>query len=228
MSISWWDRLLWQLGFAICHQEPDRLLRFGDRSLFVCSRDTGLFVSFFTVLLFTSFLRGRKRGGWPPWPLTLFAIAGIFFLAWDGSTSYLGYRESSNLMRFFSGLTAGGGLALLVAPWFNRTLFGADRRLKAASRPADLLAVLLAGGLPAALFLTRPRPLFIFAQAWLAISILGTFWSLNLLLVSLLSEKRSPGFSLHKAFAACLLTVLELGGSYALHRALLNRGPAPL
>ncbi len=226
--MNWWDRSLWQLGFCICHQQPDRLLRFGGRSLFVCARDTGLFVSFFTVLLVTSLLWGRKRGGWPPWPLVVLAASGLIFLAWDGLSSYLGYRESSNLIRFLSGLAAGGGLALLLAPWINRTVFRGGRRLKVASRPGGLLAIFIAGGLVSALYLVRPQTLFPLAQAWLAVCIIGTFWSLNLLLVSLLLEKRSSGFSFRKALLALLLTVLELGGSYALHRAFLHRGPNPL
>jgi uncharacterized membrane protein len=224
--VNWWDRFLWHLGFAICHQQPDRLLRFGNHSLFVCARDTGLFVSFFSVLLVVSLLRGRRRGGiW--WPLVILALAGIAFLAWDGLSSYLGYRETSNLLRFLSGLSAGTGLAILFAPWINRTVFGGDRRSKLGRNPIDLSFIILALGLMAGLYLLRPQSLFTLAETWLALCIIGTFWSLNLLLVSLLREKRSPALSLSNVLLALLLAVLELGGSYALHRAILHRGPGP-
>jgi uncharacterized membrane protein len=222
--VNWWDRLLWQLGFSICHQEPDRLLRFGSHSLFVCSRDTGLFVSFFTVILLASLSRGRKKGG-IYWPLILFAAAGIAFFAWDGLSSYLGYRESSNLIRFLSGLAAGSGLAILIAPWMNRLLFGASRCQKLGSRPADLTAVFAGPGLMAALYLIRPEPLFTLAETWLAICVAGTFWALNLLLVSMLFEKRLRGFGFYKALLALLFTAAELGASHGLHRLLLHHGP---
>lgn len=225
--MNWWDRFSWQLGFCVCHQQPERLLRFGGHSLFVCARDTGLFVSFFTVLLMLSLLRGRKRGGRAPWPVIVLATAGIIFLVWDGLTSYLGYRESGNVIRFLSGFTAGAGLAVLLAPLMNREVFGGDKGLKTLSRPTDFIAIAIALGTTVALYLVRPEPLFRLAQVWLAICLLGTFWSLNLLLVFLVIGRRSPGFSLTKALAAILLTGLELGGSYMAHRLILGHGPEP-
>jgi uncharacterized membrane protein len=223
--MSWWDWWLWELGFAICHQHSERLLRFGDRALFVCARDTGLFVSFFTVLLVLSLLRGRDRGGMPPWPVMALAVCGLLFFGWDGLTSYLGFRESGNTLRFASGFAAGAGLAFLVAAFFNRTVFGADNSLRVGARSKDLLAVCLAGGATAAFFLYRPQPLFRFGQLWLMVCILGTFWSLNLLLVCLIWEKEGRGFSWPRAAVALLLTALELAGSYTLHRVFKGEGP---
>jgi uncharacterized membrane protein len=225
--MGWWDWWLWQLGFAVCHQRPERLLRFGDNALFVCARDTGLYVSFFTLLLALSLLRGRDRGGMPPLPVMALAACGVLFLAWDGLTSYLGFRESTNIVRFSSGFAAGAGLAFPAAALTNRAVFGGGRTLKAGSRLSDLFAVCLAGGVAAALYLWRPAGLFRVGQLWLCISLLGTFWSLNLLLVCLMREKEGRGISPGRAAAALLLTALELAGSYTLHRVFQGRGPSP-
>ncbi len=223
----WWDDWLWELGFAICHQDPERLLRFGGRPLFVCARDTGLLVSFFTLVLALSLLRGRKRAGMPPWPLLACGAAGVLFLAWDGLTSYLGFRDSTNTIRFLSGFAAGAGLAFPAAALLNREVFAGDRALKVGSRPGDLAAAGLAGGALLALYLWRPGPLSRPAQLWLLLSLLGTFWVLNLLLVYLLKEKEAGGLTPGRAAAAALLTVLELAGSYWLHRLIAGGGPAP-
>jgi uncharacterized membrane protein len=226
--VGWWDWWLRELGFAICHQNPDRLLRFGNRALFVCARDTGLFVSFFTLLLVLSLLRDRNRGGMPPWPVMTLAACGVLFLVWDGLTSYLGYRDSGNTLRFLSGFAAGAGLALPVAAMINRSVFGGDQELRAASRASDLIAVCLAGGAAAAFFLWGPQYLFLVGQLWLMVCILGTFWSLNLLIICLMWEREGGGFSWRRAGAALLLTALELAASYSLHRVFQGRGPSTL
>jgi uncharacterized membrane protein len=223
--VGWWDWWLWHLGFAICHQRSDRLVSFGDQELFVCSRDTGMFVAFFTIMLVLCILRGRDRGGMPPWPVIALALCGLLFFGWDGLTSYLDFRGSSNTLRFLSGYAAGAGLAFLVASLFNRTVFGADRALKVAARWEDLLSAALAGGVAAALFLYRPAPLFRLGQLWLMAGILGTFWFLNMILVCLMWEREDKGFTWPRAVAAVLLTVLELAGSYTLHRLFQGGGP---
>jgi uncharacterized membrane protein len=223
----WWDRWLWELGFAICHQRPERLLRFGERPLFVCSRDTGLFVSFFSLMLVLSLLRGRDKAGRPPLAILAVAAGGVLFLAWDGLTSYLGFRESSNIIRFLSGFAAGAGLAFPAAALVNGIVFGGDRSRRVGSRPADLAAAGLMGSGVLVLYLWRPEPLFRLGQLWLLLSLLGTFWILNLILVYLVRGEEGGGLSLGRAAAAALLTVLELTGSYWLHRLLAGGGATP-
>jgi uncharacterized membrane protein len=225
--LIWWDCWLWELGYAVCHQQPERILRFPGGPLFVCARDTGLFVSFFTALLVLSLLRGRKRAGMPPLPLLILAGCGLLFMAADALTSYTGLRESTNTLRFLSGFAAGAGLALPVAALVNRFVFGGDRSLKVASRAPDLVALCLALVAAATVYLWRPAGLYRFAQLWLLLSMLGTFWSLNLLLICLLREEGGEGFTWYRAGLALLLTALELGVSYSAHRAIQGRGPRP-
>lgn len=225
--MCWWDRWLWELGFAVCHQRHERLLAFGDRPLFVCARDTGLLVSFFTLMLVLSLLRGRDRGGMPPLPILLLAAAGILFFAWDGFSSYLGWRETSNLLRFLSGFAAGGSLAFPAAALMNRWVFGGDRALKVGSRWSDWSTVALAGGAVLALYLLRPPGLFRLGQIWLCICLLGTFWSLSLLLVSMLQGREGGGVTWKRAVASLLLTAALLATSYSLHRVFEGRVPLP-
>lgn len=220
-----WDRCLWELGFAICHQQLERMLRFGERPLFVCARDTGLFISFFGLLLALSFLRGEKRAGMPPPAVGLLCIAGILFLAWEGLTGYLGWRESTNLLRFLSGAAGGAGLAVPLAALVNREVWGGDVSRRVTGGPGDYLfasAVLLAAS---ALYLLRPSSLFRLAQLWLLASILGTIWTLNLLLVFLLKPGRGSDRLKARMFTALFLLALELAASYGLHRLLAGGGP---
>jgi len=220
-----WDRCLWELGFAVCHQRPERLLRFGDNALFVCSRDTGIYVSFFTTLLLLSLLRGRERAGMPPVPLLLLGAAGVLFLCWDGVTSYLGWRESSNLLRFLSGYAAGAGLALPAAALVNREVFHGDRERRVGAGPRELLPAVSAALLALLFYLWRPEALFRVGQCWLLVCMLGTLWSLNLLLACLFKPVSADGRLGTRMAAAALLVLVELAGSYGLHRALQGGGP---
>jgi len=78
------------------------------------------------------------------------------------------------------------------------------------------------------LSLWRPEPLFRLGQSWLLVSMLGTFWVLNLLLLYLIRKKEGAGLTAGSAVLAVLLTALELAGSYWLHRLLEGGGPLPL
>ncbi|MEW6554032.1 MAG: DUF2085 domain-containing protein [Actinomycetota bacterium] len=227
MIAVWWDSLLWELGFSICHQRLERMLFFAGRPLFVCSRDTGMLVSFFTLMLVLSLLRGRDRAGTPPWPVLAAGAAGILFLIWDGLTSYLGFRESTNTLRFLSGFAAGAGLAFPVAALVNGEVFGGDRSEKVGARPGDLLAAATAGGAVLVLYLWRPGPLYRLGQLWLLVCLLGTFWVLNLLLVYLFRPREGGGLTPGRALLAVALIAVELAGSYTLHRLFAGHGPAP-
>ena len=201
------------------------MLRFGDDALFVCARDTGLFVSFFTLMLVLSLLRGRDRAGRPPLAVLALGAAGVLFLAWDGLTSYMGLRESTNVIRFLSGFAAGAGLAFPAAYAVNRFVFAGDRNRRVGSRPSDIAAAALAGGAAAALFLLRPSYLFRLGQVWLLLSMLGTFWILNLVLVYVVMGRGAGRLTAGRAVMAAALTVAELAGSYWLHRLLAGGGP---
>lgn len=187
-----------------------------------------MFVSFFSLMLVLSLLRGRDRAGRPPLPILAFTVAGVLFLAWDGMTSYLGLRESTNVIRFLSGFAAGAGLAFLAASLVNGFVFAGDRSKRVGSRPSDIAAAILVGGAAVVLFLLRPAYLFRLGQIWLLLSMLGTFWILNLLLIYLVSRKKVEGLTVGRAAMAAALTVVVLAGAYWLHRLLAGGGPTPI
>lgn len=223
--MCFWDRWLWALGFAVCHQRPERILRFGERALFLCARDTGIYTAFFTVVLGLSLLRKDKRAGIPPLPVLLLGAAGLLFLGWEGLTGYLGWRESSNLLRFLSGYAGGAGLAFPVAALLNREVWRGDADLKVMGDGRDVLIATTSAVPSLVLYLLRPDWLFPLGQLWLLVCMLGTLWSLNLLLVCLLKPIKEGGGIISRAAAASLLVLLELSGSYLLHRWLRGAGP---
>ncbi len=125
-----------QVGFAVCHQLPERSLSYGDRVMPVCARDTGLFLGFTVcaLALLLAFGPGPRR--YPGWP-KLVAIAAFFVpAALDALTSYAGLRESNNTIRLVTGSLAGVGLAALVFPLAVSVLAAAGGDRRAGPRPA--------------------------------------------------------------------------------------------
>lgn len=176
--MSWWDSFLWWLGFSICHQQQGRILNYGDRLLFICARDTGLFIGLFTAgAALLMFSRKTRK---PPKAVYLLTLAGFVFFLWDSVTSYLGTRESTNILRLLSGFFCGAGLALPLVFGVAVNLFGIGRRER---RHRDLGAVwkYLAGSSVALLpYVWRPPALFRLAQVYLFLSVAGTLIFLNL------------------------------------------------
>ncbi len=199
-----------QLGFAICHQLPERSISFGGRSMPVCARDAGLLAGFFLVLLVLT-LPGRRSAGWPRKPVLIACGAGIGFLAFDALSSYTGLRDTGNVMRFLSGLAGGAGLAVPLGVLFNRYVLGASReRSPFSPRRAIAVAVLL----PALclVFLWHPAALFQPAQILLGLSIIGTFLALNLLLLYCLKEWATGPILARLALLPCALALVLAAG----------------
>ncbi|MHB8780466.1 MAG: DUF2085 domain-containing protein [Candidatus Geothermincolia bacterium] len=205
------DAILRELGFAICHQLPERTLNFGSRGLFVCARDTGLATALFLGLVILCLPRNRSAR----WPAPgIWAASAILFglFAFDALTSYAGWRETSNALRLLSGLAAGAALAVPLSVLINRYVRRAGEGGAAGFR-YPLFACGLA--LLAALFLARPAWAYLPAQLLTAASVLGVFLALNLIIVGSLAD---PGRRLARLLPpALLLVVIELAAGNRLH-----------
>lgn len=92
----------------LCHQRPDRSFFFRGHQFPVCSRCTGFLVGTFVFSVFIYFI---------PLDYTydLFYLSIILQLPYiiDGSTQYLGYRESNNTLRFITGFIGSFGLIIM-------------------------------------------------------------------------------------------------------------------
>lgn len=98
------------IGSAVCHQMAERSFIWGDLQSPVCARCTGIEAGLLFGVVFL-WLAGRKNGN-RPFSLGSSLLAGLSFLpiAIDGVGSYLGFWESTNLMRVVTGAMAGYGL----------------------------------------------------------------------------------------------------------------------
>jgi uncharacterized membrane protein len=125
------------IGYAVCHRISDRSFHIGDRQLPLCARCSGMYLGAMIGLTYQA-ITGRKRQNFPRWsvgiPLILFVIAfGV-----DGANSYLYLVKSvapgvvenipnlyipNNVLRILTGSGMGLGLAAILYPAFNQSVW---------------------------------------------------------------------------------------------------------
>ncbi|MBU4240898.1 MAG: DUF2085 domain-containing protein [Actinobacteria bacterium] len=217
--VSLLEWIMNQLGFAICHQLPEKSLHFGGRQLPVCSRDTGLFLGFAVCFLALLIIYRREGDRFPPWQVM--AVLALFLVptAIDAITSYAGWRETTNLVRLATGALAGTGIAALVFPLVVSQLTGREGQRIPQRWWNVLLLLLVPGGICLALLPRRPWAFWVWAPL-VSLSILFTLLVLNFTLISLVAstagEGRAPRVLSIGALAAAAALV-EMAVSNRLH-----------
>jgi len=109
-----WAEMLWQVGYALCHQLPERSFFIGGYQLPVCARDTGTMLGFGLVLAYYLARKRWKRARLPDVPVLVAAGIGFALFAFDGFSSYIGLRDTSNEIRLISGLGFGLSLGVMM------------------------------------------------------------------------------------------------------------------
>ena len=175
------------IGFGLCHQLPERSFFSGGLQLPVCARDTGIYVGFMVSLAILVLIhRGRRPNLFPPrgvWPLIALMIA---VMAFDGVTSYAGWRTTTNQIRLITGLLSGYALAPIVLPMLNWQLWAESDDLPVLGRGREL-AMWSAGAAAAYVILADVMPLTgVFYPVLVAVAVLATLTAVNLVFVAML------------------------------------------
>jgi uncharacterized membrane protein len=116
------------IGYAVCHRIASRSFFISDREFPLCARCTGMYLGTMLGLIF----QGKKGrfGGMPN--LKIAIILGIFVVAFgiDGVNSYIHFfpklpslYTSQNWLRLLTGTGLGLGMAAVLAPIFNQTVW---------------------------------------------------------------------------------------------------------
>ena len=116
------------VGFAVCHRIPERSFHVGGRPMPLCARCSGMHLGAFLGLVYLS--RFGRRGGLPS--RKVWGILGVFALAFiiDGTNSYFhlfpgfsGIYDPRNWLRLITGTGLGLGIAAVLYPVVNQTLW---------------------------------------------------------------------------------------------------------
>ncbi len=93
----------------ICHRIPERTFNIRGHYFPVCARCTGFYIGAFSYFAYVYFFYVHYTV-----MLIMFSIIMIIPTFLDGFTQLIGSRESSNILRLFTGLIGGVGLGILI------------------------------------------------------------------------------------------------------------------
>ncbi len=109
------NAIIFSLYESGCHQLPERSFFLFGRQLALCARCTGIHLGFLgAVLLYPIAAKIGKRRFPPIW---LFPVA-LLPIGLDGLTQFIGFRESTNILRLLTGSFLGATVAFFVVPLF--------------------------------------------------------------------------------------------------------------
>jgi uncharacterized membrane protein len=114
-------QILHKIGFAICHQLPERSFFVGGEQLPLCSRCTGIYLGIFITLtfyFFTRFIRHKKPSCPPHIIIGVISIIFVLLLVFN-ALSPLFNIPTNNILRFITGIFFGMSLPLFLIPAIN-------------------------------------------------------------------------------------------------------------
>ncbi len=138
-------RFIQNIGRLVCHRLPERSFLIAGLQLPVCARCTGIFAGVFVAGLILLLFR---RGGNKPFGIATVVLLCLGFCAvgFDGVSSYLGIRETNNLIRVITGIMLGVSLPPLYVLLKNYKTDG-ENAVTIIKRPIE---VILSWGITAA------------------------------------------------------------------------------
>lgn len=157
------------IGFATCHQIPERSLFIAGEQLPLCARCTGTYIGMLTGWLWLIARRRTKAAQLPPRPILYALIGFIVLMGIDGVNSLMmlipgapHLYETQNWMRLFTGALYGLAVSMLLTPYVTVTLWREPSGERTLKSPGELLllvnvaAVLVMLALSQASFLLWP------------------------------------------------------------------------
>lgn len=213
---SWLGKAKW-IGYALCHQMPDRSFFAHEHQYPLCARCTGMYLGFVTGAIFL-LLRGRtKAARLPPEPIVVLLVGFIIIMGIDGVNSTISIipgapqlYHTTNLHRIITGTLYGLALSALFPPVFNSAIWAAPSGERTIKNWRELGLLLLVAAIEIAVVLVFTDQLLIPISI---ISIGGILLLLSLLnsVIMLSVRKLENAVSTWRQLALPMLFGLALG-----------------
>jgi uncharacterized membrane protein len=125
------------IGYSVCHRIGERSFHIGSYQLPLCARCSGMYLGAMTGLVFQSVI-GWKRSKIPHWSIIALLVVFVAAFGIDGSNSYLYLLKQvspgilpnipnlyvpNNTLRLLTGSGMGLGIAVMLFPAFNQTVW---------------------------------------------------------------------------------------------------------
>ena len=185
------------IGYAICHQIPDRTIHIDGTPLPLCARCTGIYLGALMGLTGLALLKRYRSTEFPPTLVLLTVVSFIAVMGFDGINSYftlLGLPhlyEPQNWLRLTTGTFNGLAMSVIVFPVISGALWHASLvRPKPVLRSFKELAPFLVGGIITILIVLWQQPFLLYPLTIL--STLGVLLMLGIIntgLVAILTRR---------------------------------------
>lgn len=201
------------VGTGLCHRFPERSFAYGGVQFPVCARDTGMYLGIIIGLTVLYLLYRREhRTEFPPIATVVLLFLLMGFLAFDGVSSYLGLRESSNILRLATGLSGGFALSGVLFPIINDSILVNPVRKRVLDTP-KAVAIFVLSLLVAFCVINWLFPFLGVVYSVLSfVSIIVVFVMLNMALVCVVSSKRTNTVRSFKTALVPMLWGILLAG----------------
>jgi len=219
------DDIIRAIGFAVCHQMPERTIFIRGRPLPVCARDTGFYLGFLISFIYLQLSHRKRENRLSPF-LLICIFSSLFLLVLDIITSYLSLRNSTNQIRLFTGLLFGFSLPLFVVPVLNCQLWRDSINSPLLESTLKRFGLLMIFVLSYLLLQGETILSFEILSSVIVGAIFFTLIAVNTMLITLLPRWHrraiSPWQLIVPMVLACILSAIELYLSFLAHVLLLR------
>lgn len=108
--------ILYKIGYAICHQIPEKTFYVYDQLMPLCSRCTGIYLGVLISFVFyfiINVLKNKKPSLPPPISVNIISLVFVLLMAINALTDSFGLGSNGNNFRFLTGLFFGLSLPFL-------------------------------------------------------------------------------------------------------------------
>ncbi|HBT95221.1 MAG TPA: hypothetical protein DEB24_03555, partial [Coriobacteriia bacterium] len=203
-------------GHGFCHQITERTLESGGYYFSACARDTGIYLGFLFAIVAAFIVYAKtkqKPGDIAPWQVLVVLALFVTPMAYDGLTSYMGLRSTTNTIRYITGAFTGYAAGSLLVPLLFSLTKGSNTLRKIFTEPGKIVIhLLIAAALTTVFFLAYPY-LGIIAPLFAIVAFLILLGSINLILITLI-PRLTPGHTMKNWLLllalALALTLIEI------------------
>ncbi len=151
------------IGYALCHQMPDRSFFIHDHQFPLCARCTGMYLGLITGAAFM-LVRGRTRAArMPPAPIVATLVLFIIVMGIDGVNSTISIipgapqlYHTTNLHRIITGTLYGLALSALFPPIFNSAIWNEPGGERSIQNWRELIGTLIVAAILIAIVVSTP------------------------------------------------------------------------
>ncbi|MGQ9502500.1 MAG: DUF2085 domain-containing protein [Anaerolineae bacterium] len=186
------------IGYAVCHQLPERSFHLAGEQLPLCARCSGTFLGALAGFILLTLWRRHRAIGLPPVPITVVLVVFIFALGVDGLNSYLTFfpglphlYQPHNWLRLITGTFNGLALSSIIYPVLSYSLWR-DVVNTPAIKNFKELGLLIATGIGIVIVvLLEPAPLLYPLAILSTLGVLTLLTALNTVLLLMLLNRHA-------------------------------------